>query len=95
MKGGFGMYAALEYLKRETIHEVVCNKLDVTHVTCLHARAAGKRFCIEASVREIERVSVRALNLQRMAKHGLQHEWQQFLPTRRTGSHANQVLGTR
>jgi hypothetical protein len=51
------MYAALEYLKKETINEVVCNKLDITHVTDSYARAAGKRFCIEASVREIERVS--------------------------------------
>lgn len=69
------------------------NKIGVTHVICLDAKAAGKRFCIEASVREIERVSVCGLNLQRMAKPGLQHEGQQFLPTRRTGSHADQALG--
>jgi hypothetical protein len=78
MKRSLGMYAALEYLKKETINEVVCNKSGITHVTDSYARAAGKRFCIEASVREIERVS-HARQLQRMAKHGLQHEGQQFL----------------
>ncbi len=51
------MYAALEYLKKETINEGVCNKVITNHVTYLHARAAGKGFCIEASVSEIERVS--------------------------------------
>ena len=46
----------LIYLKKKTIHDAVCNKICAPHVIYPDARAAGKRFYIEASVRDIEKI---------------------------------------
>jgi hypothetical protein len=73
----------LIYLKKKTIHDAVCNKICAPHVIYPDARAAGKRFYIEASVRDIERFLVCALN------------GSTFNAWRRTGSHANQARGTK
>jgi hypothetical protein len=43
-------------LKKKTIHDAVCNKICAPHVIYPDARAAGKRFYIEASVRDIEKI---------------------------------------
>jgi hypothetical protein len=62
----------LIHLKKKTIHDAVCNKIRAPHVIYPDARAAGKRFYIEASVRDIEKIfgmRPQRLNLQCMAPH--------------------------